>query len=98
MNEWLVVGQVYTSQEIKYKLVENGMLKKKFEPPTKYKRVKNGMPKWNLNKAKLQVDESIPTCPHLSKAKKKKKKKKEKERRQHPVNVKEEWINIVTTK
>ena len=45
MNEWLVVGQVYTSQEIKYKLVENGMLKKKFEPPTKYKRGKNGMPK-----------------------------------------------------
>ena len=49
------------------------------------------MQKWNLNKTKLHVDESIPTCLHLSKAK-----KKEKERRQHLVNVKEKWINIVT--
>lgn len=35
------------------------------------------MQKWNLNKAKLHVDESIPTCLHLSKAKKKKGKRKE---------------------
>jgi len=71
---WNGCGSSVHLLEINYKRVENGILKMKFELSSKYKGVKNGVPKWNLNKAKLQVHESIPSCSHPSKAKKRRKK------------------------